>query len=95
MRAFLATYPGLCGGGKRCDVTLYGALYFKSTPTGSGLFGVYLMAGDSEGEGGGLAIGILDIIFLVLAVAGVVLLLSWFRRRKKKELVRNISVPIA
>ena len=53
------------------------------------------MAGDSEGEGGGLAIGALDIIFLVVAVAGVVLLLSWFRRRKKKELVRNISVPIA
>lgn len=53
------------------------------------------MAGDSEGEGGGLALGTLDIIFLIVALAGVVILISWCKQRKKKELVRNISVPIA
>lgn len=66
------------------------ALYLEVNPSGC-----IAMTADSEGQGGGLPIGALDIVFLLLALAGVAILVSWYRRRKKKELVRKVTVPIA
>ncbi len=47
--------------------------------------------GDAEGQG--LAVGALDVVLLLVAVAAVVVLVLRWRRRSKKEVVREVSVP--
>ncbi|CAI7993051.1 hypothetical protein GBAR_LOCUS1176 [Geodia barretti] len=47
----------------------------------------------SDEEGKGLAVGALDVVLLLVAVAAVGLLLLRWRRRGKKESVRSVSVP--
>lgn len=46
------------------------------------------------GQGDGLAVGALDLVLLVVAVAGLVLLILRYRSRGKKEVVRNVGVPM-
>ena len=49
----------------------------------------------SEGEGGGLPVGVVDISLLTVVVVGVAVLLLRCRRRGKKEQVRRVSVPMS
>lgn len=47
------------------------------------------------GHGDGLAVGALDLVLLVVAVVGLVLLILRCRGRGKKDVVRNVGVPIS
>lgn len=47
----------------------------------------------SDVEGQGLAVGALDMVLLLFAVAAVLVLVWRWRKRGKKEIVRSVSVP--
>lgn len=47
-----------------------------------------------EGEGGGLAVGMLDVVLLVSVVVGAAVLVMRCRGRGKKEYLRKVSVPL-
>ena len=47
----------------------------------------------SDVEGQGLAVGALDMVLLLFAIAAVLVLVWRWRKRGKKEIVRSVSVP--